>query len=312
MRITRRQALAVAAACGLLAAVLSLFYLRSCKARPSQPQPPKNVSVIVAKVDLPVATRLTPDMFSTVSLPEDKVPAGALTSPDQVIGKVAVTELRAGEIVTDKRVREPGKELGLSFLVPAGMRAVTVALDEVSGVAGLARPGDHVDVVATFDLPDNECVSRIVLQDVELLAVGTQLVPSEEEPQAGGVESQPKAPSQPKVAPTATLAVTPEDAQKLVLAATKGKIRLALRRAGDVSRAKVPGVTLYALTGHKPKEAAGVGVAAQQQAQQQAPPPPWYQPPLPRPAGPPSAAPSQPKKPSVEVVRGAEREVIVP
>lgn len=302
MRLTRRQALAVAAVCGLLAAILSVLYLRPH--RPPQPPPPKKVSIVVAAVDIPMATRVTRELVDTKEVLEDKVPQGAFTSVADVVGKVTVANVKAGEILTAKVLREPGSQLGLSFIVPKGMRAVTVALDEVSGVAGLARPGDHVDVIATFEMPGNVSLSRIILQDVELLAVGTQLVPSREETgkkgEGGKGHSAPR-----KVAPTATLAVTPEDAEKLVLAATKGRIRLALRRAGDRSRTEVEGVTLYALTGYRPKEEAPPPEAATQQQ----PPPPWYQPPA---GGQQAAAPAKPKGPAVEVVRGTKREVVVP
>ncbi len=300
MRLTRRQALAVALICGVLAAILSVLYLRP-RSAPQAPPKPKQVAVVVAATDLPVATRLTRDLIQTKKVPEDQVPEGAFTSAAEVLGKITVAEVRAGEVLTDRVVREPGAELGLSFIVPEGMRAVTVALDEVSGVAGLARPGDHVDVICTFDMPDQVSLSRIILQDVELLAVGTQLVPTEKKKAEG---EKGRAPAR-KVAPTATLAVTPEDAEKLVLAATKGRIRLALRRAGDKSRAMVEGVTLYALTGYQPKETQAEGPPEQSQPQQ---PPPWYQPP-------PSQAPTgatKPKGPAVEVVRGTQREVVVP
>lgn len=325
MRLTRRQAIAVAITCGVLAALLSYAYLRRAStSRP--PAQPATVTVVYSRASAEPGVRVTPAMLGTRSVPADQAPADAIRSPGEVDGWVVVTPISAGDILTRSNVRQPSSALGLRFLVPEGMRAVTVALDQVSGVAGLAKPGDHVDVIATFDLPGSEMtVSRIVLQDVEVLAVGSQIVPTEAEqaeaPPAEGTAAQPR--QQAKIEPTATLAVTPEEAEKLVLADTEGKIRLALRRAGDRGFVQVPPVVNWNLIGYRPPSEKGPAVqpAAEQPVAGQ--PRGWYPPPTtpspatagspPQSAQPPPRPPAPaPQQPSVEVFRGTEREVIVP
>ncbi len=303
MRLTRRQALIVAVACGLLAALLSYLYLKRPASYQQQVQAPKTVEVIVATQQIETGTRISTEMVQVKSIPEDQVPKGAITQIGEATGRVAIAPIKPGDILTDKNVRKPTSALGLSFLVPEGMRAVTVAVDEVSGVGWLVKPGDRVDVLGTFELPNNVTVARIVLQDVELLAIGSQVVPEEEPTPA---EGEGKKATQPKRQTTATLAVTPEEAQKLILADTQGKLRLALRRAGDSTIVPVRPVSLSDLTGYRPPPPEPTGPSPEQAQPQQ--PPPWYQ----QPAGQQPQAPAKKPKNAVEVVRGGQREVIVP
>lgn len=303
MHLTRRQAIAIAVACGLLAAFLSYLYLRRPSRAPQPTEAPRQVSVLVAAVDIETGTRLTADMVSVKSLPEKEAPRGAISPDEGIGGLVAVAPVKAGDVLTKDRVRRPSAKLGLAFLVPPGMRAVTVSVDEVSAVGWLLKPGDRVDVLGTFELGDNVTLTRTVLQDVELLAIGTEVAPAEEEAPAEGEEKRATAP---KRETTATLAVTPEEGQRLVLADSAGKLRLALRRAGDTSRVSIAPVTLAHLTGYRPKKEQEVPAE-----QVVTPPPPWYQPPKPAEGAQRPAKTERPKN-AVEVVRGGEREVIVP
>jgi Flp pilus assembly protein CpaB len=127
------------------------------------------------------------------------------------------------------------------------MRAVSVGLDPVVGVAGFIRPGDHVDVIATFTIGEGT-VTKTILQDVELLATGTQA--SVRESGRGGNDTA-KSSDQ----PNATLLVLPTQAERLVLADEKGKIRLSLRRADDKAFAKTIGATGRAVIGPVPPDA---------------------------------------------------------
>jgi pilus assembly protein CpaB len=124
------------------------------------------------------------------------------------------------------------------------MRAVTVAVDPVSGVGGYLKPGDHVDVVATFRTfgIDREAVARTVLQDVQLLALGSQI--EKERLRKDGAK-----PSFSSGKDTATLLVTPAEAERLALAEAEGKLRLALRSAGDIARVDSKGITSAAVIG---------------------------------------------------------------
>ncbi len=309
MRLTRRQALSIAVVCGVLAAVLSYVYLK----RPTAPKPPPEVAqvqVLIANADIPTGARLNPSLLGVKAMTETEAPKGAILADEgwegKVEGMVAVASLQTNDILTDTSVRRPTSQLGLAFMVPDGMRAVTVSLDEVSGVGWLVKPGDRVDVLATFELPDDTILTKTVLQDIDLLAIGTQIVP-EPEPEPAAEEGAPKPKPAPRQQTTATLCVSPDDAQRLVLADTKGKLRLALRRAGDTRLVAAKPTSLTDMTGYvplKPQEAPG-GPGAPGQAL-----PPWYQPP-PQPGGQGPRPEGKPRN-AVEVVRGSEREVIVP
>ncbi len=313
MRLTRRQALAVAVVCGLLAAVLSYIYLRRPSSEETTPEVVK-VSVVQALVDLPTGARLAPTLVTAVSLNETEVPKRAILAGEDlsktVEGLVAVVPIKAGEVLTEDKVRRPTSDLGLAFMVPEGMRAVTVAVDEVAGVGWLAKPGDHVDVLATFEYPEEVVLTRTILQNVEVLAIGTQMV-VEEEPQPEAAE-QPqtteKAKSVSKQRTTATLAVTPQEVQKLILADTKGKLRLALRRAGDESSAALSSVRLSDVSGYTPKPKPEGPTAGPSTQQVQLPP--WFQQPSQTTTV--SSKPAGRPRDAVEVVRGGQREVIVP
>jgi pilus assembly protein CpaB len=161
-------------------------------------------------------------------------------------------------------VQERSAALGLAFVVNPGMRAVTVALDPVIGVAGFLRPGNHVDVVATFNINDG-AVTKTVLQDQILLATGSQVINTSEAPGRG---------TQQENVPNATLSLDPADAEKLILAESKGKLRLTLRAQGDTVLAPTRGITSRALIGYVPPD-----VGAEKQSPSLAAPPaqPAYQ-----------------------------------
>jgi pilus assembly protein CpaB len=306
MRLTRRQATIIAIVCGLVAALLSYAYLRRAGSA-QQPAAETSATVAVARMDLAEGTRLSPSMVGTKTIATGQVPTDALMSPQDTEGLVALVPIRAGEMLTRSNAREPSAALGLSFMVPEGMRAVTVALDMVSGVAGLAKPGDHVDIIATFDLrAAGTMLTRTVLQDIEVLAMGSQVAPGSEKAKAPAEgEAQPAA----KVQPTATLAVTPQDAEKLIMSDAEGKLRLSLRRTGDKSYVQLPSVINWNLIGYRPAQEKPVVPPQQQPPQQQ--PPSWYQMPPPT-TGPAPEPPRAPEAKGVEVFRGSQREVIVP
>jgi pilus assembly protein CpaB len=125
---------------------------------------------------------------------------------------------------------------------------VTVALDPVIGVAGFPKPGNHVDVLATFTT-ERGMVTRTVLQDVEILALGAEIQPASKDPNA---DKQSEATQQ----PTATLAVLPAEAEKLILAEARGKLRLALRAVEDDTFRAGRGTKEIQVTGVPPKEEA--------------------------------------------------------
>ena len=333
MRLTRQSALLIALGCGAVAALLAYSYLKRATSAPTAGPPPP-VKVIVAHEDLAVDTIIHSAMLAEDSVPPDKAPSDAVNELSEVDGSVALTKISAGKPIRRSQIGARTAALGLNFVVPPGMRAVTVATDPVSGVAGFLKPGNRVDVIATFEV-GRETVARTILQDVALLAIGTEATRAEEpQPQSEATDQKgaaPRAPDKPadkpaakaadqRIQATATLAVNPADAQRLILAAAKGKILLALRPANEREYAPLAAIDAYDVIGRRPPEvnAGAPGVSA--------PTPPASQPTTP--AGKLEAAlaaaggqpgqggaglqPAARSKPSVEVFRGSQHETVTP
>jgi pilus assembly protein CpaB len=191
--------------------------------------------IVVAAGEIPVGSIIKPLQVKMVNWPKSEVAAGRMfTSAEQVTGRTAIDRYTAGEpIIEDKLVPKEGQSGILTYKIPEGHRAMTVAVDQVSGVAGFISPGNIVDVVLTTATPGaNQLpVSKIVLQNVPVLATGQ-------------VISQQKNEEKPQVVPTVTMDVTPEDAEKLAIASTQGRLQLVLRRVGDKEVARTTGATV--------------------------------------------------------------------
>ncbi|MGE5507740.1 MAG: Flp pilus assembly protein CpaB [Chitinophagales bacterium] len=217
----RRLLLLLALGSGLLTAVMVFFYTASVNKRASQPAF-KMVTVVVARTPIPARTSILPAMLDVKRLPEPAVLPNYVRSESEVVGAVTRDALVAGEPVLKDRLWPKGTQPGLTFAIPAGKRAVTVAVNEVVGVAGFIKPGDLVDVLGTFEKELlGADTTATVLQAVQVLAIA-QKTKDEGKDEA-------------KVSTTVTLAVTLEEAQKLTLAEERGKLRLVLRPAGGVA-----------------------------------------------------------------------------
>ncbi len=188
--------------------------------------------VVVAQVDIPVATPIKAEWLSVVAWPLSARPDGALSDPAPVIGQVAVVPITRGEAVLPTKLAAAGARSGLATLLPAGMRAVAVRVDDVVGVAGFLHPGDRVDVIVTMQPRDGAPnTSKIVLQSVKILAVGQHL-------ELRGKDAEKANP-----VTVATLMVTGDDSERLALAASKGQILLTLRALGDEELVETRGIT---------------------------------------------------------------------
>ena len=235
-QITKGKVLAAALVLGVITAVLVYTYLAK-QTRLAQ----ERSQVVVAAQEIPRNTVITGEMLRTATMSQDDIQPGTATAPEMVIGRIANDQFASGEpILVDATL--PGNRF--ANRIPRFMRAVTVALDPIIGVAGFLQPGDHVDVVATFNV-NNGTVTKTVLQDVELLATGAEVVAGDANPNKG---------EKPQAQPNATLAVMPTDAEKLILAESKGKLRLTLRRSDDVSFVTTRGVTGRAVIGSVPPD----------------------------------------------------------
>ena len=221
--------LVMALGAGLAAALLAFLLVRG---QTDVGRTPPLVPVVVAAQDIAARTRLTPGLLQVRRVPPSEAPDGSLGRAADLVGRVLVRPVAAGKAVVASAVAAPGASLGLAFTLPRSQRAVTVALDPADGVDEFARPGDHVDILATDEPGSQPAETRTVLQNVPLLAVGSQTSADEAAP----ASSSPSGPAASHV----TVAVSPAQAQALVLAADRGKIHLALRAADDSSEVGLP------------------------------------------------------------------------
>ncbi len=215
-KLSTKGLMAIALVFSLLAAVLVYSYLSNLAGQNKQGLP-----VLVAKKDIAPKTKLTADMLKVVSVPQEYIQPGAMQDLNKAVGLVVREHIAAGEQVTQRRLLIEGRTSGFTTMIPANKRAVTVAVTDVSGVAGLVKPGDYVDIIVTFDEKMvGEHLSQMFLQNVRVLATNR-------ETEGAPGDKKEALPAASKL--TVTLAVTPEDAARLAVAEDKGKIRMALR-----------------------------------------------------------------------------------
>lgn len=272
-KLSGTSAFIAAMAFGTLTAFLAWRYVEEVR---HSARPPETAPVVVAAVPIASRTVLTADMLRVQDIPLAGRHPDAIRAPNEVVGKVARTFLTPGEQVLNAKLFLQRQESGLAFIIPSGKRAVSVGFTEIIGSGGLVLPGDRVDVIGVFEarlpLPSSgpapsapspaaqqTYVAAMVLQNVEVLAVaqrlegedtrdGLQRLAQGAGSAAKGPSAQPR--SQPQAQPqakTITLAVSPDQALRLALAEERGKIRLALRRAGDDTLVDVAELPLAAI-----------------------------------------------------------------
>ena len=213
-------ALTGAVLCGLLGAMLITRYLSSVQAFAKDLG-----NVVVAKQEIPLGEKITAKHLALAPIPNGSAPEGIFRAMDQVVGRVAITPIGVRETITTFKLAPEGVGAGLSAVIPEGYRAMTVKVDDVVGVSGFVMPGTFVDVVAvinpTVQGGDNQGpISKIVLQNIKVLASG---------PKIDSPENQ----REPSAVKAVTLQVTPEQAEKLVLATNEGKLQLVMRNYTD-------------------------------------------------------------------------------
>ena len=227
-------AVLAALAFGLIAAVSVSRYLANAQAYT------KNLNnVVIAKVDIPVGSRIIAEQLTVAQFPRSVAPEGTYAKIDEnLVGRVAVTRIAAREPITESRLAPVGSAAGLSSVIPEGYRAMNVRVDDVVGISGFIMPNTLVDVVVTIDPPDGgnqrERVSKIVLQNIKVLANGQNLDKPKNEKEAERVK-------------TVTLQVTPEQAEKLALASSEGRLQLVMRNSIDQGDEITPGANKKSL-----------------------------------------------------------------
>jgi pilus assembly protein CpaB len=269
----RNTTLIMALVAGIAAAVLAYVFLahQATPPPPGPPPPPQVQTVVVASRDIAVREPVTPGMVELQTVPVTKAVANAATTLSAVEGQIAVNPITKGAQIAITDVHQKSTDLGLSMGIHKGMRAVTIALDPVSSVAGFVKPGDNVDVLCTFNgRTQGTSLTRTVLQNVPLIATGAQVLPTSAPPPSntgtgngdtnGNAANPDNTPGpKPVEVPNATVEVTPVDAEKLVLAAQRGRLILTLRSMGDTSVDDIPTVHESAVTTVLPESAGGGG-----------------------------------------------------
>ena len=225
-------ALTGAVLCGLLGVTLITRYIANIQAYTRDLG-----EVVVAKSDIPLGEKITAEHLTLLPMPNGSVPEGAFRKASEVIGRVAIVPIGIRDPITYSKLAPEGTEGGLSAVIPQGYRAMTVKVDDVVGVQGFIMPGSFVDVVAIIVPPGDQTrgpISKIVLQSIKVLASGPKIDTPENQRTPSEVRS-------------VTLQVTPEQAEKLVLAANEGKLQLVMRNYSDQDDADTRGANKNSL-----------------------------------------------------------------
>ncbi len=260
---------------GAVAAYLAVGWLRATtqQAQRTAQQAVQTVPVVVAAKEVPAGSVLGGEVLKVVNWPRDAQVAGMVAEPDKLHGRVVRYPLVPGEPVLESKLAPLGAAAGLPGLIQNNRRAMTIKVDEASGVAGFIAPGHRVDVLVTLDKREfkDDPIAQVVLQNLLVLGRGQDMEPG-------------KPGEKPKVVPTVTLEVTPEEAEKLTLAAREGSITLALRGWSETPVVTTAGAKASALVQQVQKPEPGFEAA--------------------------NAPPVPAKKREVEILRGTTRETV--
>jgi pilus assembly protein CpaB len=245
-------ALAVAVVIGLFT---STYVYRQLKRQTAGPAVIPTRKIVVAADRIGLGTRLAPEQLRVVNWPADQPITGMFGNLADVQGRTLITSVTENEPILESKLAPTGAGAGLPATIPDGMRAVTVAVNDVIGVAGFVVPGTMVDVLVTGAGPGQNAggsITKTVLEDVRVLAAGQKVEQDKD--------------GKPQNVPVITLLVTPADANKLTMAATQGRIQLALRNTVDTDKVNPPPVLQAVLFSggvlEPPKRAAARKVAA--------------------------------------------------
>jgi pilus assembly protein CpaB len=235
--MNRNRLVLIGCAALVMAGVVSFMVYRILNAAIASANSPKSTAVVAA-FDLSVGSVITARDIKVVRFPGGDIPDGHFQTPEEVIGRGVITAMARNEIVLGSKLAADKAGGGLPAMIPQGMRAVAVKVNDVISVAGFAMPGTKVDVVLTGNATRNndpgDVSATTVLQNVQVLAAGQKL--------------QTNAEGKPETVQVITLLVSPAEAQKLALAAQEGRIQLTLRNPLDAEASDVSvlrNATLY-------------------------------------------------------------------
>jgi pilus assembly protein CpaB len=264
-------------------AMFALGTYRYVQAMPERTTATVNTTaVMVAASNLHLGAALRAEDLRAIQWPTESLPAGVFSTPNDLIGRGVIQPIAQNEPILPGKLAPVGSGAGLPPIIPDGMRALSVRVNDVIGVAGYVLPGTKVDVLVTVSPTSQmqDMTSKVILTNVQVLAAGTRIERDVEEDKPISVS-------------VVTLLVDPLQAEALTLAATEGKIQLALRNPLDATQPPTPGIQPAVLLGRSARRVAPSAPrsgAAPRQVQALAPTP-----------APP------PPPPTVEVIRGDKR-----
>jgi len=221
--MNRTRIIIVVAIAFLLAILASVGIYRylSERERISEQARLQTVGIVVAVLDIPLGATINANMVAVTAWPKDLYPKDSFAADSPVIGRVAKRDFMRGEPIVESKLVHAEKGAGgiLSLKVPKGMRAFSIRVNEVVGVGGFIVPDTRVDVVVTTTPGQGgERISKIVLENIQVLAAGQTIEQKD---------------NKPITVNTVTVALTPEEAEKLALASNEGIIQLVLRNYMD-------------------------------------------------------------------------------
>ena len=237
--------------------------------------------VVVAAADLQLGAELKKEDLAVIQFPQGKAPEGAFANPSDLVGRGVIVPIVKNELILGTKLASKEAGSGLPPVIPEGMRAVSVRVNEVVGVAGYVLPGNRVDVIATAS-PTNQptdTTSKVVLSNVQVLTSGSRIEPDKDK-------------GKPVPVTVVTLLVNPDQAERLALASTEGKIQLALRNPMDQGSPVTTGIKQAGLLGSTSNAGPRMSVGGRPASRPRAAPVAEMQPPPPMPA------------PTVEMIRG--------
>ena len=203
-------------------------------------------AVVVAAKQIQAGAKLTEQDLAIKQVPAQTIPKDYPSSPDALKGRVIRSTLEKDEVVTESRLIAEGAAGGLPMVIPQGHRAITIQVNEVIGVGGFVNPGDHVDILSVFNKKEEQLFSKTILQNVLILAVGDKVLDP-------NLVSDP----QPKIVSQVTIALTPEDSEKIALASQSGELQLVLRPHGDEYFYETEGAGVEDVYGYLPGPPSG-------------------------------------------------------
>jgi pilus assembly protein CpaB len=254
--------------------VSNFVYRKFQQASAVKPQPMSQI--VVASKALPLGTRLDASMVRTIGWPANEPATGMCTRMQDCLNRALITPVSENEPIMQNKLAPIAAGAGLAAVIPPGMRAMSVAVNDVVGVAGFVTPGTMVDILVTGATAAGQGgnITRTILENVRVLAAGQKVQQDQE--------------GKPQTVSVITLLVAPEDAVKLAMGSTQGKIQLAQRNTVDTDATMPPAVLQTALF------TTGEGA-----------PPPVV---VAKRTAPKAAAPAPPASYQVEIISGNKRE----